>query len=111
MGHFVRQIVGASAVAVGLACGASASEAGVYYPKTYQEWLLIGQSGNNAALYNQPCSVSDGERITIIACPIAAAAFYAYTVPPGYYGGDVVAPYYRHRHAYAHGGPILTEKY
>jgi hypothetical protein len=108
MTMFVRQFVSAGAVVAGLIFGAPASHAGVYYPGSYQEWLLIEQSGNNAALYNHPCSVSDGERSTIVPCPVAAAALYAYSVPPGYYGGDVVvAP----RHAYRHWAPVLRERY
>ena len=40
----------------------------------YEQWLLSRQDGAQVALYNRPCTVSDGLRETIVPCQIAAAA-------------------------------------
>jgi hypothetical protein len=40
----------------------------------YQDWLVSRRSGSTEALYNHPCSVSDGTHETAVDCRMAAIA-------------------------------------
>jgi hypothetical protein len=41
---------------------------------SYRDWLLERQISSGAALYNHPCTVSDGLRETVVPCRAAALA-------------------------------------
>jgi hypothetical protein len=100
-----RQLVATGIAVISLACASAPSQAGGYV-SGYQAWLLSRQSGSGAALYNQPCSVSDGRTETVVPCWIAAAALNTPVVYPVVYdGGAVVIEAPRacgHRHARRH---------
>ncbi|WP_158816323.1 hypothetical protein [Methylocapsa sp. S129] len=70
------------------------------HAQSYQDWLLSRQSGNGAALYNQPCTVSDGQRETVVPCQIVAAALDGYSIPIAYYGGEAISAPHAYVYAY-----------
>ena len=77
-------------------------------PNWYKHWLYLHQNSTSAALYNQPCFMSDSEnarpvrcqRVAIAESPVGAPLIVAgaYLVEPGVYG----RPHqYRRGHRYA----------
>ena len=48
-------------------------------PDWYRRWLFLRQNSSAAALYNQPCLVSNGYRERAVACKLVAIA----EAPPG----------------------------
>jgi hypothetical protein len=68
----------------GIGCLSTPSYADDYSSASwYRNWLLSRQGGA-AALYNQPCTVSDGARDTAVPCQIVAMVLDGDFTPGGY---------------------------